>query len=104
MDATGLFLLTSLFVLGVCGVAGYLMLARVGRGATGWVLGFLLGPLGVIIAWVIRDNALRDQAEGYRDHVGSAQRRSSTDVDVKSIVIIGGTIIAVFGFLIYNAG
>lgn len=44
----------------IWGTPGYLMLARVGRGLLGCVLGILLGPIGLVTAWVIRDNALRD--------------------------------------------
>jgi uncharacterized membrane protein len=49
-----------------CAVAGYLMLARVDRGFAGVLLGFFLGPVGLIIAWVMRANALRDQDERER--------------------------------------
>ena len=45
----------------VCAVAGYLMLDRVDRGGVGIALGLFLGPIGLVIAWVIRDNALRDE-------------------------------------------
>jgi hypothetical protein len=46
-----------------CAVAGYLMLARIKRGFAGFLLGLLLGPIGLVIAWVIRDNKLRDLDE-----------------------------------------
>jgi hypothetical protein len=52
----------------VCAIAGYVMLDRVDRGGTGVALGFFLGPIGLVIAWVMRDNALRDQAERQRHH------------------------------------
>jgi uncharacterized membrane protein len=42
------------------------MLARVDRGFAGVLLGFFLGPVGLIIAWVMRANALRDQDERER--------------------------------------
>lgn len=103
-DATGFFILMSLFVLGVCSVAGYLMLARVGRGAFGWALGFLLGPLGLVLAWVIRDNALRDQVDEYRGQVRSAQKSSGGIFDVTSGVIIGGVVLLVLGFVLYLTG
>jgi hypothetical protein len=43
--------------------AGYLMLARFDRGFEGALYGFLFGPLGLVMAWVMRDNEFRDQAE-----------------------------------------
>lgn len=46
-----------------CAVAGYLMLARVGRGIVGVLLGFFLGPIGVLIAWPMRANALLDREQ-----------------------------------------
>jgi len=103
-DPTGLFIVISLVVLAVCSVAGYLMLARVGRGADGWALGFFLGPLGLVLAWVIRDNALRDDADGIPSRTRPVQRRPGGVPDITSIVVIAGTIFAVFGFLIYRAG
>ena len=53
---------------GVCGVAGFLMLERVEKGGVGFALGALLGPIGLVIAWVKRDNALRDQQAGMTAH------------------------------------
>ncbi|HKO18405.1 MAG TPA: SHOCT domain-containing protein [Acidobacteriaceae bacterium] len=50
----------------VCGVAGYLILDRVDRGDVGGALGFFLGPIGLVIAWVMRDNGLRDEEERKR--------------------------------------
>lgn len=45
----------------VCGAAGYYILDRVDRGGLGIALGFFLGPVGLVIAWVLRDSALRDE-------------------------------------------
>jgi hypothetical protein len=51
-----------------CAIAGYLMLARVDRGFVGVLLGFFLGPIGLLIAWPMRDNALRDRDQRERLH------------------------------------
>src|SRR5947209_2646659 len=53
---------------GGCCVVGFLILDRVDRGWVGVLLGFFLGPIGLVIAWVLRDNALRDQEERDRRH------------------------------------
>jgi hypothetical protein len=53
----------ALIVLVGCAVAGYLMLARVDRGLAGVLLGFFLGPVGLLIAWPMRANALLDRQE-----------------------------------------
>jgi hypothetical protein len=47
---------------------GWIMLDRADRGVLGFVLGFFLGPIGLVIAWVVRDNALRDQARYVSPH------------------------------------
>jgi hypothetical protein len=46
----------------LCGVAGYVMLDRFGKGALGFFLGALGGPIGLLIAFFIRDNNKMDQA------------------------------------------
>jgi hypothetical protein len=97
-DATGSFFVLSLLVLAACGAAGYLLLARTGRGATGWLAGFFLGPLGVLIAWVTRDNALRD-GEGR----GPIQGRSTGSVDVRTVIAVCGTLFGAFALFLYMA-
>lgn len=49
-------------------VAGYLMLAPVDRAGDGIALGVLLGPMGLVIAWIIRDNEYREREEYQRRH------------------------------------
>lgn len=44
-------------------IAGHLMLERFEKGNAGAALGFFLGPIGLVIAWVMRDNAFRDREE-----------------------------------------
>jgi hypothetical protein len=53
----------ALFYLIPMGRAGYLMLARFGRGWDGAGLAIGFGPIGLVIAWVIRDNLFRDREE-----------------------------------------
>jgi putative oligomerization/nucleic acid binding protein len=65
----GSFLFFALVGALICGLAGGIMLDRVERGLAGALLGFFLGPIGLVIAWVMRDNALRDaEAEHARRH------------------------------------
>lgn len=53
----------------ICGIAGFMMLDAVDRGGVGFALGFFLGPIGLVIAWVQRDNGLREQeARQHRHH------------------------------------
>ena len=47
----------------LCGVAGGAMLSRYNKAGTGFLLGILLGPIGLIIAWTMRDSAKLDAAE-----------------------------------------
>jgi hypothetical protein len=61
-----------LVALAACAVAGYLLLARIKRGFAGFLLGLFLGPIGLVIAWVIRDNKLRDLDEA-RAHARAAE-------------------------------
>ena len=41
----------------ICGIAGGVMLNRFHNEGTGVLLGLLLGPIGLVIAWTMRDNA-----------------------------------------------
>lgn len=45
----------------LCGIAGAAMLSRVDKAGTGCLLGGLLGPIGLIIAWTMRDSAKMDR-------------------------------------------
>ncbi|HEX5411045.1 MAG TPA: hypothetical protein VFZ27_04215 [Terriglobia bacterium] len=45
----------------LCGIAGAAMLSRFNKGGTGCLLGGFLGPIGLIIAWTMRDSAKLDQ-------------------------------------------
>jgi hypothetical protein len=47
-----------------CGAIGYMTLERFGKGLAGALLGALLGPIGLVICWVMRDNAKLDEARG----------------------------------------
>jgi hypothetical protein len=40
----------------LCGIAGGAMLSRYNQAGTGCLLGFLLGPIGLVIAWTKRDD------------------------------------------------
>jgi hypothetical protein len=53
----------------ICAVAGAAMLSRYNKAGSGFLLGGLLGPIGLIIAWTMRDNAKLDE---------SAMRASAT--------------------------
>jgi hypothetical protein len=76
-----MFLLIAIFGFVTCGIAGGLMLERVGRGGSGFMLGFLLGPIGLVIAWITRDNALKDEDERKRRHIPVAVKSVSGDLD-----------------------
>jgi hypothetical protein len=52
----------------IFGVAGYFMLECVDRGWAGFWLGFFLAPIGLVIAWVMRDNEFRERDERARRH------------------------------------
>lgn len=45
----------------LCGIAGAAMLSRFNKAGTGCLLGGLLGPIGLIIAWTMRDSAKMDR-------------------------------------------
>lgn len=51
-----------------CAIAGYLMLAPVDRRLAGVLLGFFLGPIGLLIAWPMRANALHEREQHDRFH------------------------------------
>ena len=40
----------------IFGAAGAAILSRYEKGQTGFILGFLLGPIGLVIAWTMRDS------------------------------------------------
>ena len=40
----------------ICGAAGAAILSRFEKGQTGFILGSLLGPIGLVIAWTMRDS------------------------------------------------
>ena len=78
----------TLILLVGCAIAGYLTLARVGRGLAGILLGFFLGPIGLLIAWPMRANALldREQREQRERVDGVSQTRSpETRMPVRSL-------------------
>jgi hypothetical protein len=45
----------------LCGIAGAAMLSRFNKAGSGFLLGGLLGPIGLIIAWTMRDNTKLDR-------------------------------------------
>jgi hypothetical protein len=45
----------------LCGIAGAAMLSRFNKAGAGCLLGGLLGPIGLIIAWTMRDSAKMDR-------------------------------------------
>lgn len=49
----------------ICGFIGGAMLGPFDKAGTGFALGFLLGPIGLVAAWVVRSNIEREQ-EAYR--------------------------------------
>jgi len=62
------FLIVALVGAIICGLAGAAMLDSVEKSGTGFWLGFLLGPIGVVIAWAKRDDARRELEERARRH------------------------------------
>ncbi|HEY7233850.1 MAG TPA: SHOCT domain-containing protein [Gemmatimonadaceae bacterium] len=62
------FLLVALLTALVCGAAGAALLGAAEKSGTGFWLGFLLGPLGLIIAWAKRDDAMRELEERAQRH------------------------------------
>lgn len=62
------FLVLSLIAATICGLAGSALLDSVEHGGRGFWLGFLLGPLGLVIAWAQRDDLKREIEERKRRH------------------------------------
>ena len=62
------------------GVLGAAFLSRSNRAGVGCLLGMLLGPIGVIIAWSMGDTAAktdaRKEAEGSEDRIARAVARA----------------------------
>jgi DNA-directed RNA polymerase subunit RPC12/RpoP len=63
----------------LCGVAGGAMLSRFNKAGTGFLLGLLLGPIGLIIAWTMRDSAKLDDAKRSPPLVASSELRDERD-------------------------
>lgn len=64
-----------------CCAAGYLLLKPLDRGVTGLMLGLLLGPLGLVIAWIMRENGYRERSEYQRRHERPASDGSTGSTD-----------------------
>jgi hypothetical protein len=78
-----------------CGVAGFVMLSRFNRGILGSALGAGLGPIGLVIAYFIRDNAKLDtEAErslpGYRNPTAVEDRAAQPPLLSESARSRGG--------------
>lgn len=58
-------------------VAGALILKPVDRSGLGMVLGFFLGPIGLVIAWTIRSNDLLERAEYKERHRAALEETKS---------------------------
>lgn len=50
----------------LCAIAGAAMLSRYNKAGSGFLLGGLLGPIGLIIAWTMRDSAKIDEVTAAR--------------------------------------
>jgi DNA-directed RNA polymerase subunit RPC12/RpoP len=59
----------------LCGIAGAAMLSRFGKAGTGCLLGGLLGPIGLIIAWTMRDSAKLDDVKAAGPHTSTSEPR-----------------------------
>lgn len=59
----------------LCGALGAVILSRYDKAGTGCLLGVILGPIGVIIAWVMRDNQKTDET------VAAAQSSSTVQTE-----------------------
>lgn len=51
-----------------CCIAGAVILSRIDREFAGCLLGFFLGPLGLVIAWAMRENGIHEEEERRRHH------------------------------------
>src|SRR5689334_17833095 len=92
----GAFFVFSLAGALICGLAGSAMLGSVDRGGTGFLLGFLLGPIGLVIAWVKRDDLQREAADRARRHrpidEGAPGRRQSIAAQpVRKVATLAGS-------------
>jgi len=58
----------------ICAIAGGMMLSRFDKSGTGFLLGGLFGPIGLIIAWTMRDDAKTDHVATTRQHSQLAVR------------------------------
>lgn len=65
------------------GIAGALMLKPVDRGGTGFALGPLLGPIGLVIAWTMRANELLERAEYEKRHTHTLPPALSSGVPTR---------------------
>lgn len=63
----------------LCGVASAAMLSRYNKAGTGFLLGFFLGPIGLIIAWTMRDSAKLDDASRESGAIPPAHDRQERD-------------------------
>ncbi len=63
----------------LCGIAGAAMLSRFGKAGTGCLLGGLLGPIGLIIAWTMRDSAKLDEVKGAGQDTPTLGQREERD-------------------------
>lgn len=88
----------------ICGIAGYMIGGSKGQGVLGFVLGFLLGPIGLLIAFLSAGNRVQcpycrkmidpqatkcpycqsDVAPSRVAHAGSAHSEADSRLDVES--------------------
>jgi hypothetical protein len=71
-----------LIIVVACAIISAALLARIKRGVAGFLLGLLLGPIGLIIAWVMRSNRLRQE---------EAQERVARFAELPDIGALGGS-------------
>ena len=45
--------LSTVILVIVCGLGGMVLMERKGHGGIGFLLGFLLGPLGIVVVWLL---------------------------------------------------
>jgi hypothetical protein len=68
VDPSAAFLFSAIIGAFVFGIGGAAMLSQFDRAGTGFLLGFLLGPVGLVIAWVKRDNLKTEDEERRARH------------------------------------